>query len=134
MSGGVDSTVAAYLLHREGWEIIGVTGKFLEDSAVDSSSQCCTAESAREARRACDLLESNHITSNMVEDFRREVLERYFKGYKRGSTPNPCVDCNRFIKFDVFWKLAAAADSGMLADFRMIPALPPRAVAASSSA
>lgn len=115
MSGGVDSTVAAYLLSKEGFEITGVTGKLLPDSCAEDSSQCCTAESAYAARRACDKLGARHITMNLVDEFRESVIARFVRSYQAGRTPNPCIDCNRFVKFDLFWRMAAAADCDLLA-------------------
>ncbi len=115
MSGGVDSTVAAYLLHKEGFEVTGVTGKLLPDTCAEDSSQCCTAESAYAARRACDKIGARHITMNLVDEFRDSVIARFVKSYQTGRTPNPCIDCNKYVKFDLFWRMAAAADCDMLA-------------------
>ena len=115
MSGGVDSTVAAYLLHRDGYDVTGVTGKLLSDADAEDSKQCCTAESAHAARRACDKLDARHITMNLVSEFSESVIARFVRSYRAGRTPNPCVDCNRYVKFDLFWKMAAAADCELLA-------------------
>lgn len=115
MSGGVDSSVAAFLLVHQGYEVIGMTAKLLPDSCSNESGKCCSAESAHEARRVCDNLDIPHYTSNMVDEFRDAVVRRFTEGYRNGITPNPCVDCNRFIKFDLFFRFMQSVDADMLA-------------------
>jgi len=115
MSGGVDSTVAAFLLSKEGFEVIGITAKFLPDAYASESKQCCNADSAYAAERACDLIGAQHITLNLTDAFRESVVARFVEGYKRGATPNPCIDCNRFIKFELFFKYAEELNAEFLA-------------------
>ena len=115
MSGGVDSTVAALLLVRQGYDVVGMTAKFLPDSCANELGKCCSEESAYLARRACDYLGIPHYTANMVDEFRNEIVKRFADGYSKGITPNPCVDCNRFIKFDLFFRFAKSVDADYLA-------------------
>ncbi len=115
MSGGVDSTVAAFLLVRQGYDVIGMTAKLLPDSCSNDKGRCCSDESTHTARRACDYLGIPHHTSNLVNEFRQEVVKRFVNGYQNGITPNPCLDCNRFIKFDLFFKFAKTVEAEMLA-------------------
>jgi tRNA-specific 2-thiouridylase len=112
MSGGVDSSVAALLLAREGYEVFGFTAKLLDD---EDEGTCCYAEAVARARRACDLIEAEHVAVNLEEAFREKVIRRFVDEYRAGRTPNPCIDCNRFVKFDEFLRVADWLDCQFLA-------------------
>ncbi len=106
MSGGVDSSVAAYLLKREGYEVIGAFLRLGEGGvAAEKSRACCTVEDAIDARRVADRLEIPFYSFNYAESFRR-VIDYFVAEYQEGRTPNPCGRCNQWIKFDVFHGLA----------------------------
>ena len=101
MSGGVDSSVAAFLIKEAGYETIGVTMKLFDnegDTPV-GDKMCCTLEDAEDARRVSNTLGINHYVFNFQEDFDKEVIQRFVRAYEMGMTPNPCIDCNRYIKF-----------------------------------
>lgn len=104
MSGGVDSTVAAMLLVREGHEVTGVTALLRPDD---------DGEAARAARAACDHLGIEHDTLDWCEAFSTEVIEPFLDAYASGDTPNPCIDCNVRIKFGrlLEWALSSGADA-----------------------
>lgn len=100
MSGGVDSSVAAFLIKEAGYETIGVTMKLFDgDNDLIGDKMCCTLEDAEDARRVCNNLGINHYVFNFQEDFDKEVIQRFVHAYELGLTPNPCIDCNRYIKF-----------------------------------
>ncbi len=103
MSGGVDSSVAALLLARQGFEVVGFTAKLLDG---EEGGKCCSLDAAYRARRSCGMLGVEHVTVNLEEEFRARVIQTFVDEYRAGRTPNPCVDCNRFIKFDRFLKVA----------------------------
>lgn len=109
MSGGVDSSVAALLRQREGHSVIGLTMK-LWDSECDGPSAdraCCTADHAADARRVCQKLQAPHYTLDLREEFQRHVVDVFVSEYLKGRTPNPCVRCNTYMKWDVLWERAA---------------------------
>lgn len=112
MSGGVDSSLAAALLVEQGYEVIGVTMCLLKGDIERSSGACCTPESVEDARRVAANLGISHIVIPMQEHFERFVIENFVEEYKRGHTPNPCIRCNRFLKFDVLldWAKSVGAD------------------------
>ncbi len=112
MSGGVDSSVAALLLVREGYEVVGVTAKLLEDGDF---GRCCSIDTAQRARRSCDTLGIPHHVTDLSGEFRERVIRRYVDEYRSGRTPNPCIDCNRFIKFNLLLKTADTLDCAFLA-------------------
>lgn len=101
MSGGVDSSVAAYLLKRQNFDVVGVTMKLFNNGDIDVSSEkaCCSLDDVEDAKSVCARLGLLHYTLNMTDDFKNEVIERFVAAYQNGFTPNPCIDCNRYIKF-----------------------------------
>ena len=105
LSGGVDSSVAAALLVEEGHEVTGVTLK-LWGGASDAG--CCSVSDVDDARRVAQQLGIDHHVFNFGDDFQRHVVDPYVDDHRRGLTPNPCVECNRHIKFD---KLLRRADA-----------------------
>ncbi|HNY32093.1 MAG TPA: tRNA 2-thiouridine(34) synthase MnmA [Fibrobacteria bacterium] len=108
MSGGVDSSVAALLRVRSGARIVGLTMK-LWDAECDGQSAdraCCTADHASDARRVCQKLSSPHYTLDLREDFRRDVVDVFVSEYLSGRTPNPCVRCNTYLKWESLWNRA----------------------------
>ena len=99
MSGGVDSSVAAMLTQEAGYECIGCTMRLYDGTGGDGGG-CCTLDDAEDARAVAYRLGMPHYTFNMTEAFRREVIDRFAEQYRQGLTPNPCIDCNRCLKFD----------------------------------
>ena len=103
MSGGVDSSVAAALLAAEGHEVVGVTMK-LWGGASDSG--CCSVSDVEDARRSAAQLALDHHVFNFGEEFDRFVVDPYVADHAAGRTPNPCIECNRHLKFDVLLRRA----------------------------
>lgn len=120
MSGGVDSSVAAALLKNDGFEVIGVTmcfpayGQSLSASAARKPS-CCGLEGIEDAARVAYKLNIKHYTVNMQKALRDFVIEDFLREYLNGRTPNPCVMCNQFIKFDILLKKALMLGAKFLA-------------------
>ena len=98
MSGGVDSSVTAYLLKEQGYDCIGVTMK-LYDGEDQRESTCCSLRDVEDAKSVCHRLGIPHYTFNFTGDFDREVIAPFIRSYEQGRTPNPCIDCNRRLKF-----------------------------------
>ncbi|MET0628461.1 MAG: tRNA 2-thiouridine(34) synthase MnmA [Acidimicrobiia bacterium] len=96
MSGGVDSSVAAALLRDQGYDVTGVTLKLW---GGESDSGCCSVSDVEDARRVAAQLGIPHYVFNLADDFTRHVVDPYVDAFTTGSTPNPCVECNRSIKF-----------------------------------
>ncbi len=101
MSGGVDSSVAAYLVKKSGVSAVGVTLKLFsnEDIALDRDKSCCSLTDTEDARSVAFRLGLEHHVFNFSEGFRENVINRFINTYEAGGTPNPCIDCNRFIKW-----------------------------------
>lgn len=118
MSGGVDSTVAAYLLKQQGYEVIGITMKTWDDPSEDYAENyggCCSLSSIEDARRVADKLEIPFYVVNFKEPFKRHVIDPFVESYFNGETPNPCIECNRHIKFDLLLKKAFALGANYVA-------------------
>ncbi len=101
MSGGVDSSVAAYLLQQQGYEVIGVTMQIWQkDTNVDREDGCCSLSAVEDARRVCQKLGIPHYVMNFRDDFKRDVIDYFVDEYQKGRTPNPCIACNRYVKWE----------------------------------
>jgi tRNA-uridine 2-sulfurtransferase len=99
MSGGVDSSVAAALLHEQGFEVIGATMKLFCYGGVVPDRPCCSLDSINDARRVCEALGVPHYVLNLERRFGHDVVDDFVQEYSRGRTPIPCVRCNTFTKF-----------------------------------
>ena len=101
MSGGVDSSVAAYLMRQEGFEAAGCTMKLYEndDAAVPSTKTCCSLDDVEDARSVATRLGIPYYVFNYTDDFREKIIGKFIRCYLCGLTPNPCIDCNRYMKF-----------------------------------
>jgi tRNA-specific 2-thiouridylase len=103
MSGGVDSSVAAALLLQDSHQVVGATMKLW---GGESDSGCCSVADVEDARRVAQQLEITHHVFNFTDDFERSVVDPYVREHAAGRTPNPCVACNRHLKFDRFLRRA----------------------------
>lgn len=110
MSGGVDSSVAAALMKEAGYECIGVTMKLFanEDIGVSQQHTCCSLDDTEDARNVAFRLGIPHYVFHFGQEFCSEVIDRFVSAYEQGATPNPCIDCNRYIKFGALLERAAA--------------------------
>ena len=104
MSGGVDSSVAAALLVEQGHDVVGATMKLWGGSG---DSGCCSVADVTDARRVSDALDIDHHVFNFTDAFDAHVVAPYVEAHRRGETPNPCVECNRHLKFDAFLERAS---------------------------
>lgn len=103
MSGGVDSSVAAYLLKKQGYEVIGVTMKVWQDDDDDNYERddgCCGLSAADDARRVAGKLDIPFYVMNFKSVFKEKVIDYFIDEYLHGRTPNPCIACNKYIKFE----------------------------------
>jgi tRNA-specific 2-thiouridylase len=101
MSGGVDSSVAAALLARRGYDVVGVTMQIWQESQTDPRhAGCCSLGAVEDARRVARTVGIPHYVVNMKEEFKSNVIDAFVADYATGRTPNPCVSCNRHIKFE----------------------------------
>lgn len=106
LSGGVDSSVAAYLLKKKGYELIGVHLKLWNDPLNSDSNEnkCCSIESLEHARELAQKLKIPFYVINFRDQFKKDIVDYYLNGFKKGETPNPCIECNRCIKFGALLK------------------------------
>jgi len=117
MSGGVDSCVAAHLLKRQGYAVIGVTFKIWPKSLCGSQGpkSCCSQIAIKDARLACARLGIPHYVLDCEKLFQKEVIAPFLQSYKKGLTPNPCIVCNNKIKFPLLLKKAKETRSDYIA-------------------
>ena len=108
MSGGVDSSVAAFLLKKQGYECIGCTMKLYDnkDIGISKGHTCCSLSDVEDARSVSYRLGIPYYVFNYSDDFRRKVIDKFVSEYLCGRTPNPCIDCNRYMKFDLLYNKA----------------------------
>ena len=102
MSGGVDSSVSALMMLEQGYECTGVTMKLFanEDIGVSKANSCCSIDDVADARSVATSLGMPYYVFNFADRFERDVIDRFVDAYVNGRTPNPCIDCNRYLKFD----------------------------------
>lgn len=103
MSGGVDSCVACHLLLKDGYEVIGVTMNLVPKGHLyDEEKGCCSLSSVMDAKIVAEAMGVKHYTMSFREEFDRKVIENFVREYSLGYTPNPCIACNKYIKFNSF--------------------------------
>lgn len=103
MSGGVDSSVAAYLLKEQGYQVIGVTMQIWQDEDVctlEHEGGCCGLSAVEDARRVAQVLDIPYYVMNFKKEFQENVIDYFIKEYQAGRTPNPCIACNRYVKWE----------------------------------
>ena len=103
MSGGVDSSVAAWLLKEQGYEVIGVTMQIWQEeteTVQEENGGCCGFQAVEDARRVAEQLEIPYYVMNFKEEFRKSVIDYFTAEYLAGRTPNPCIACNRYVKWE----------------------------------
>ncbi len=118
MSGGVDSAVAAALLHQQGYDVVGVTLRLYtepDDTALRSGRTCCGIEDVADARAAAQQIGIPHYVLNMEEEFEQHVISAFVDSYQQGRTPNPCLNCNQYVKFSTLLDRAMAMGVDRLA-------------------
>jgi len=113
MSGGVDSSVAAYLMKQRGFDCVGITMKLFdnEDINLPNSKTCCSLDDVADARAVAFKLDMPFYVADFTADFKEQVINRFINEYKRGATPNPCIDCNRYMKFEKLYSRARQLDA-----------------------
>lgn len=115
MSGGVDSSVAAFLLKEAGYDVVGVSMKLYEHKTSEKSSGCCSPKDFEDARRVAEAIGIPFYVMNMEVQFKESVIDYFVDEYAAGRTPNPCVMCNEKMKFDVLLKKGQALDADYVA-------------------
>ncbi len=118
MSGGVDSSVAALLLKQQGYDVIGVSLKLWDYDEADrklDGKTCCSLDDIADAKAVCDTLGIPFYAFNHKREFQKQVIDRFVQEYSQGRTPNPCVACNQFIKFDLLLEEAEKMGAAYLA-------------------
>ena len=115
MSGGVDSSVAAALLKEQGYEVIGMMLRLWSEPGKEESNRCCTPDSMAQARRVAALLDIPFYLIDAKDVFRETVVEYFLEGYARGETPNPCLVCNRKIRWTFLLDHALALGADFMA-------------------
>jgi len=119
MSGGVDSSVAAALLKRAGFDVVGVFMKFWSDPEKNGLTgvwnRCCSPEAEKRARKVASILKIPFYVLNFEKEFKREIVDYFLREYKKGTTPNPCVVCNKEIKFGLLLNKALELDADFIA-------------------
>ena len=109
MSGGVDSSVAALLLKKQGYDVIGTTLELF------AGSSCCNIETYIDAKNVCNQIEIPHFTYNCKEQFKDKVINDFIDCYSNCKTPNPCIECNKYMKFGFMWEKAKQLDAFYIA-------------------
>lgn len=118
MSGGVDSSVSAYLLKQQGYDVIGVTMQIWQDKSKEAQEReggCCSLSAVEDARRVCAKIDIPFYVMNFKQIFEKMVIDYFVDEYLTGRTPNPCIACNKFIKFDALLERSKALEAEYVA-------------------
>ncbi len=115
MSGGVDSSVAVYLLQKQGFDVVGLSFELWDRRDLESSNVCCSVETINLAKSVANKLGIEHFTVDVRDAFYKHVIEDFCESYIKGLTPNPCILCNKYIKFDFLIKKAAELGADIIA-------------------
>ena len=118
MSGGVDSSVAAWLLKQQGYDVIGVTMQIWQeedDEIVEENGGCCGLSAVDDARRVAERIGIPYYVMNFREVFREKVIDNFVSEYEKGRTPNPCIVCNRYVKWEALLEKALALGADYIA-------------------
>lgn len=116
MSGGVDSSAAVIVMQQLGYDCLGATMRLYDgDENQRREKGCCSLEDVEDARRAAYTLDIPHYVFNYTEQFGADVMDRFVRAYETGQTPNPCIDCNRYLKFGRLLQRAEELDCGKIA-------------------
>ncbi len=118
MSGGVDSSLAAFLLSQKGYQVVGISMKLWDFKEVDGEShpdgRCCSSEALNDARAVCQMMGIPHYVVDIRDDFKREVISNFVDEYITGRTPNPCIICNTKIKWGSLWEKAESLGANFI--------------------
>jgi len=106
MSGGVDSSVAAFLLKEQGYDVVGVTMQIWQEDAcsIEENTGCCGLSAVEDARRVAEKLDIPYYVMNFKKEFKENVMDYFVEEYLKGRTPNPCIACNRYVKWESLLK------------------------------
>jgi len=115
MSGGVDSSVAAVLLKEQGYEVVGMMLRLWSEPGKEDSNRCCTPDSMAQARRVAAKLEIPFYVADAKDIFRQTVVSYFLAGYAKGETPNPCLVCNRNVRWEFLFNHALALGADFMA-------------------
>jgi len=116
MSGGVDSSVVAAILKKQGYDVVGITLQLFDYGKIGKSKgTCCAGKDIYDAKRVCDQLDIKHEVFNYESIFQQEVIEKFAESYVNGETPVPCIDCNQTVKFRDLFKSAKNLEADALA-------------------
>lgn len=118
MSGGVDSSVCAYLLKKEGYDVIGVTMQIWQDEDtcdIEDKGGCCGLSAVEDARSVANKLDIPYFVLNFKNDFKKNVIDYFIDEYKKGKTPNPCIACNRYVKWESLLQKSMALGADYIA-------------------
>lgn len=118
MSGGVDSSVAALLLKEQGYSVVGVTMQIWQDedgAVLEREGGCCGVSAVEDARRVAEVLDIPYYVMNFRDEFRRSVIDYFVAEYQRGRTPNPCIACNRYVKWEALLQRSLAIGADFIA-------------------
>ena len=102
MSGGVDSSVAAWLMQQAGYDCTGITMRLTRNETLGQSGfhTCCSEKDIEDAAEVAFAMDIPYEVLDFTADFREKIIEKFIRVYEMGGTPNPCIDCNRYMKFD----------------------------------